>query len=1422
MEEHLIGADPIEALLARATVRVSGARKGSGFFVAAGKILSCAHVVGRDCKPGDRMTITRLDASTAEAELEAIDAATDVALLRTKAQTVDAIVTLDDDALLGDAMLLYGWPEGMVTARTATYEGGEGPPGASRIKHLIKGAQVIGGLSGGPLLNLRTLAVIGVMAQTRDDRFDLGGYAVPVGRLRAVLPALGTLIDTQGVAVRDAWRAAREERHRRISQRLDEVAGVKTALPGAAAIASFIARYRQMSFAGRHREFATLDAWIDAPDAAPYRLITAPAGRGKSALLVHWIAGLAARSEVLRLVFVPISLRDQLTGEADVLSALAARLAATWSIPAPVFGANPLTLRDFIAGTLARPLPDGVRAVVVVDALDEAAGWNVSRTLLPHPPATGVRILLTARSTAEHDSAGWRARLGLDSEALCSTHALDNLMRDDLALLVRHTWPHRVSESETLMDALLAASDGGDPLVVQLFAETFANDPAKLLANVGDRAVIKRGLDRFFEHWWADQEQGWGQRFARLEPAARIVFNVLAFTLAPIGRRALLALTRQLDATIDGDVLDEALALLGRFIVRSDNEYVLAHPRFAEHRRLRLEHDGDSARYQDAFRAWATVSLANNAQLESYLVRNWALHLEALNAPPEAFRVFCTRQWQRAWDEVGDDEAGLLRDLQLASKRFRDVARCLGDAWVAAFRIAERRNLLMRLDPQTAAPLLQHGLWSARRALSLVAAWRGDAARAQALALLIPMLPTHLLRDAERVLSALGTYDKHHLAPAWMALVRRVDATDGRRAASVLANNRPPGAVRAGVLLALAAATDDIVERSRLAAQAASEQPAMNSIEQRAFASLIVAAFGAHRIGDRIDTQAQHVAQTASLAVHSRRGPLQDLLHDQRPQAIITALTYALPWTTSNEAHGLIAHALAMLTDHPSPVLQSQLLTELAPYVAADQVDAVLTALAASGDSPLDQDDRLHVLAALAPSMTPHQRAQHHSALGAFASRLAPHSDELQHLASLRALIDAGFGATIEAATLHALSTGHFSEPALSLVVERLDESRTRLALTTLYEHHRGGSETPQGAMRALTLRLAAFGREQALEALNALERVDATLLRRGAAIGIGMRIGLVGHFSELLVDLLDAVSRPASRPRAWTLRCFAMGRMSLGEDEADLFLRSAADEEARAFILRHTEPRSRDLHQVRLQLAGESEQADSARWDQRGLQFDDPDWLDELMADSDLGTALFLYGAKIATHLRSLPRAEAEAIGATIFAPLPRDGRLKAQAVGDLAFVMPMAAATTLDATAIGGNSSTDRTTAFAALGARLVVLGAHAQGMELLRKATYSDGVATHLADAVRWAPEAALVDLAKHAFERLGNANDDVALEPLAERWEEIAEATAGPLLSAWLEAIPADSLPSVFAQLPNFIGGIERLGGRDALQAIAEVL
>ncbi len=173
----------LENLLQQCTVKLSVPGQsgwGTGFFVAPGLILTCAHVVKK--ANGQPVQVRwQNQENWAEATVEkSLPDPYDLALLRVTLLTgAHPCVYLDEAVQSRDPLYLFGYPDQdfpngcPVTAVCEGYTG-DIPP-------LIKFSQgqVRPGMSGSPLLNQRTGKVCGIVKFTRDRSVDLGGGAIP-------------------------------------------------------------------------------------------------------------------------------------------------------------------------------------------------------------------------------------------------------------------------------------------------------------------------------------------------------------------------------------------------------------------------------------------------------------------------------------------------------------------------------------------------------------------------------------------------------------------------------------------------------------------------------------------------------------------------------------------------------------------------------------------------------------------------------------------------------------------------------------------------------------------------------------------------------------------------------------------------------------------------------------------------------------------------------------------------------------------------------------------------------------------------------------------------------------------------------------------------------------------------------------------
>jgi hypothetical protein len=171
----------IVELLNGCTVKIqTGSGQGTGFFVAPGLIVTCHHVV-RDNRV---VTVTRGGKSTDVAVMDILRGRNwDLALL--EFGSVDhPCVFLHNDIRLGDNVYTFGYTDQYPEGEPASFEFEGVSGGPSLLK--LKGGQARPGLSGAPVLNLRTGGVCGVINSTFAD-FEAGG-APRVGALARPVP----------------------------------------------------------------------------------------------------------------------------------------------------------------------------------------------------------------------------------------------------------------------------------------------------------------------------------------------------------------------------------------------------------------------------------------------------------------------------------------------------------------------------------------------------------------------------------------------------------------------------------------------------------------------------------------------------------------------------------------------------------------------------------------------------------------------------------------------------------------------------------------------------------------------------------------------------------------------------------------------------------------------------------------------------------------------------------------------------------------------------------------------------------------------------------------------------------------------------------------------------------------------------------
>ena len=305
-------------------------------------------------------------------------------------------------------------------------------------------------------------------------------------------------------------------------------------------------------FGGRQAELKLLADWLKDPDAPPYALIASPAGRGKSALLAHWVQAVQGDGKT-EVAFLPISLRFETASKMVAMTALAARLAVIYGRPVQGTHLTAEQLCEECLAYLQSPVPDGKGVLVVLDGLDEAAAWDggqVSDILLPRTPPPGLRVVVSARYLAgDGDENGWLNRLGWQAGrqarpiplyALTEPGVRDVLeqMRRQLSGDQAGQWGEMLAQPE--IGRRLYALSQGDPLLVRLYVEglipTGGRQP---LLTPEQLSTTPPGLAGYMDRWWEEQEKQWQaeQRDPLTEKAGLTDFlNVCAAALGPLKR----------------------------------------------------------------------------------------------------------------------------------------------------------------------------------------------------------------------------------------------------------------------------------------------------------------------------------------------------------------------------------------------------------------------------------------------------------------------------------------------------------------------------------------------------------------------------------------------------------------------------------------------------------------------------------------------------------------------------------------------------------------------------------------------------------------------------------------------------------------------------------------------------------------------
>ena len=510
-------------------------------------------------------------------------------------------------------------------------------------------------------------------------------------------------------------------------------------------------------FGGRDSDLRNLNTWLDDREAPPYMLMAAPAGRGKSALLVNWSQQLLTRND-LAVVFVPVSIRFRTNLASVVFAASTARLAALHGENLPDPNASAEVLRGMTADYLSRPLTDGRQLLLILDGVDEAAGWEAGPDLFSLTPPEGLRVVVSARYLAgDTDTNTWLRRLGWDRPGLATAPDLSPLSRQGVAdVLQKMGVPlDRLSKRVDIVAELHRLSEG-DPLLVRLYVDDLwdrRETAARLQPE--DLQDISPGLEGYFDRWWEDQRQLWDRDAPLREPGVRELLNLFACSLGPLSREDILNLASP-EAELNTWTLEDALRPLARFVIGDgDNQgYAFSHPRLGAYFYDKLS-GRERQSIESRFVVWGedTLKALNDGKLppdgaSPYIVQYYGAHLERAGSDVEALLSLVSEGWLRAWEALEGAFSGFLNDVdrawnaaEKADKELIDdggTAAYLGDTIRCALCFASISSLSANIPPGLLTVLIERCLWTSTQGLAYALQIPDPEKRAKALTAILP------------------------------------------------------------------------------------------------------------------------------------------------------------------------------------------------------------------------------------------------------------------------------------------------------------------------------------------------------------------------------------------------------------------------------------------------------------------------------------------------------------------------------------------------------------------------------------------------------------------------------------------------------------------------------------------------------------
>jgi len=536
---------------------------------------------------------------------------------------------------------------------------------------------------------------------------------------------------------------------------------------------------------------ARLHDWLNDEASKARLLLVAPAGRGKSAVLVQWARALQqaqSRCEqpagrAWHLVFVPVSNRFGLNQPRVFYEAIAARLGEILHIVPDVTDAEHPAFyedlcRQLLDGAVARQIP----ILLIIDGIDEALGDSFSASWFPRCPGRQLRLVVSARFlVGDADARGWLTRLGWHGKSTAEAFVLEPLTPAEIADSLRTTRPSLAAfASRPSVILKLYALTAGEPLVLSLYISDLLSIECDALESGAEFLDnLKPGLGGYFHDWLSREQKVWQQERAAGavidESTLRVCLSVLACAHGPLTAFEVEEVAKKLGTSLRSLRVEDALRPLRRFVIgtgrsRSGTEggFVLSHPKFASFLRDEYLDRHQIVETRQAFASWGAEALKKLrcgelaiSAVPSYLINYLGEHFEDADAPADVFMDFVEKNWVAAseystasYQSAADDIKRALVVVSQAATRSRPAQiRC-------KLFLQSVRSRWNRTNVELAALCFSDGLVGVRYVLDILACSANQDDRVEIVRLCGPLIPEDLLSEVLLGIRALDTTRK--------------------------------------------------------------------------------------------------------------------------------------------------------------------------------------------------------------------------------------------------------------------------------------------------------------------------------------------------------------------------------------------------------------------------------------------------------------------------------------------------------------------------------------------------------------------------------------------------------------------------------------------------------------------------------------